>query len=360
MGDYGKHPTQYENLSKDQLYSMYRESIYSRLSEQEKLDLLQETVNRDAAELGELGSPKVQFASMPANESGNAGNGIININRDLAVDGIQSVQHNGKTIQHSVKDYNIQALNTALHENAHCFQDQINDGTISSENKQLKAEYQANDFKVSAVLENGSYKLGSQYLTGETPGGYYIYYFQAAERDAYLWAEKKTAEILQNIAEKYGTEPSFSAYVKNTEVTGYHAMEQEAIQFFNNPNFVKDLNQVLMNQYFGMNKPVDPATEKAVKAEMIESYKALYPVVSQENHLLTKEENGMNFDPNPVSLEEYNQTLKEFQEEQNTQSPINDSIEMEDDKNSTVSEREQAEESEGVDAGESCDDGLDI
>lgn len=108
MSAYGVHPTRYGNLSNEQLYSMFRESSYSKLDESEKLDLLQETVNRDALERGEIGAPEVRFADLPANESGNASNGIINVNRDLAVNGVQSIEYNGQTIQHSVRAYNIE------------------------------------------------------------------------------------------------------------------------------------------------------------------------------------------------------------------------------------------------------------
>ena len=47
---YGVHSTRYTNLSNEELYLMYRESAYSQLREEEKLDLIQETVNRDAVE----------------------------------------------------------------------------------------------------------------------------------------------------------------------------------------------------------------------------------------------------------------------------------------------------------------------
>ena len=75
MGAYGVHPTRYGNLSNDQLYAMFRESTYSKLGESEKLDLLQETVNRDALANGEIGAPEVRFEDLPANVSGNAANG---------------------------------------------------------------------------------------------------------------------------------------------------------------------------------------------------------------------------------------------------------------------------------------------
>jgi hypothetical protein len=312
MSAYGVHPTRYGNLSNEQLYSMFRESSYSKLDESEKLDLLQETVNRDALERGEIGAPEVRFADLPANESGNASNGIINVNRDLAVNGVQSIEYNGQTIQHSVRAYNIESLNTVLHENIHCFQDQIIDGTINIEDAQKSAEYQSNSFTTSVVLQDGKYQPGSQYLTGETANGYYCYYFQATERDAFLGAEEKTNAILNNIIEKYGTELSFEAYAKSVEITGYHATEQAAIERFQNLNFERDLNQTLMNQYFGMNEPVDPEVENAVKAEMIAAYQSLYQQITQTDNLTITEETKMTFDPNkPVSLEEYNATLSQ-------------------------------------------------
>ena len=103
MSVYGVHPTRYGNLNNEQLYSMFRESSYSKLDESEKLDLLQETVNRDSLERGEIGAPEVRFADLPANESGNASNGVINVNRNMAVNGVQSIEYDGQTIQHPVR-----------------------------------------------------------------------------------------------------------------------------------------------------------------------------------------------------------------------------------------------------------------
>lgn len=311
MSDYGTHPTQYGNLNNETLYSMYRESVYSKLSENEKLDLLQETVNRDALERGEIGSPKVKFADMPSNVSGNASDGVISVNRDMAVNGVQTMEYQGHIIRHSIDDYNIQSLNTVLHENVHCFQDQIIDGTISIDDKQITSEYQANSFTASAVLQNHSYCLGSQYLTGETSGGYYMYYFQATERDAYWSSEKGTEEIIRSLTEKYGIEPSFVAYAKSLAATGYQVREREAIQMFQNPDFVKDLNQTLQNHYFGTSKPVNLETEKAVKAEMVETMRTMQQQIINGNKPTIKEDTKMNFDYKPVSLEEYNQSLRD-------------------------------------------------
>lgn len=329
MGAYGVHPTRYGNLSNDQLYAMFREPTYSRLGESEKLELLQETVNRDALEKGEVGVPEVRFADLPANESGNEANGVINVNRDMAVNGTQSFEYNGQAIQHSISDYNVQSLNTVLHENIHCFQDQIIDGTITIEDAQKTTEYQANGFTSSAVLQDGRYQLGSQYLIGETANGYYCYYFQSTERDAFLGAEERTAAILSELTEKYGTEPSFEAYAKSVESTGYYATEQEAIKRFQNPNFERDLNQTLQNQYFGTNVPVDKNTEAAVKAEMVATHRGLQQQISQANNLSAKDDMKMSFDLNKsVGLEEYNATIRGSMNTMSKEEKINSTAEM--------------------------------
>ena len=96
--EYGVHSTRYTRLSDEQLYSMYRETAYSQLKEEEKLELIQETVNRDAMERGEIGSPEVRFIDLPVNESGNSIDGVININRDMAVYGVQNYEYKGHVI----------------------------------------------------------------------------------------------------------------------------------------------------------------------------------------------------------------------------------------------------------------------
>lgn len=304
---YGVHPTQYGKLSNDQLYGMFRESVYTKLNESEKRDLLQETVNRDAMEKGMVGAPLVQFADLPATESGNAENGYINVNRDIATRGIQSVEYNGQVLENQIRDYNIQALNTVLHEDEHCLQDQIINGTVIIDDMDLTQEYMANDFTTSAVLKDGSYKLGSQYVTGETPGGYYFYYFQPTERDAYLNAENKTASILAQLTSKFGTEDSFAAYETSILTKGYQATEQNAIQLFQNPEFVKDVSTTLQNEYYKTNIPVnDIYTQNAMKTEMIASYQAMQLENETYNKAEAKEDIKMDFSTKTMELDENN------------------------------------------------------
>lgn len=75
----------------------------------------------------------------------------------------------------------------------------------------MKFEYEANDFTCSPVSLYGNTQLGCHYLVGESPMGYYLYYFQPTERDAYLRAEEKTGEILNYITAKYGNEHSLNS-----------------------------------------------------------------------------------------------------------------------------------------------------
>ena len=115
---------------------------------------------------------------------------------------------------------------------------------------------------------------------------------QATERDAMKGAEAKTAEIIQSLTEKYGVEPGFENYEKGIMEKGYLAWETAGIERFENPNFEKDVNQTLLNQYFGEDVFVDEATEAAVKAEMITSYEAVLNNESTTN-LVSMEEKGM-------------------------------------------------------------------
>lgn len=114
------------------------------------------------------------------------------------------------------------------------------------------------------------------------------------------------------LSEKYGMEPSFEAYNKSVEITGYQATKREAIERFQNFNFERDLNQTLKNQYLGTKVLVDKNTEAVVKAEMIATYRNLQQQITQVTSSSAKEVTKMTFDPNrPVSLEEYNATLSQ-------------------------------------------------
>lgn len=178
---------------------------------------------------------------------------------------------------------------------------------------------------------------------------------------------------------------------------------------FQNPNFVRDLNQTLQNQYFGTNKSVNAETEKDVKTEMVETMRALQHQIINGNQSKMKGEEKMSFDYKPVSLEEYNQSLRdavnayyshaindpsmrredalkstgemaekyldavqEFQEAQEAQNAIVENYteiiqETTEVENGTVTETSNVEatsedasvDNDGLDGGEGCDGGMD-
>ena len=171
MPDFAIHRTRFENYSDTALYGLYRESVFTNLSPSEKLDLMQETVNRDAALQGMKGAPEVVYGDLTSEFGGCYMDGVIYMNYELIVEGEGEYP-------------NCQALNSVFHENIHAWQDQVADGTIPAVSPELRTQYRANDASTSVVKQNGSYKMGNQYLSGITSP--YLYYFQALERDAKL------------------------------------------------------------------------------------------------------------------------------------------------------------------------------
>ena len=290
MSGYDTHPTRYTTLSNDELYSMYRSDVYTKLSTEEKVDLVQETVNRDAMERGMIGTPEVVFGNLPADMNACNHEGVIYINEDMALKGLQTEMVNGLPEVKAMEDSALRTLEAAIHENVHCWQEQILNGTITLEDSQLVSEYEANQFTETAVLQNGSYKMGSQYLKGIT--SYSFYYFQPTERDAHIEAEAKTTGILQALVEKFGLDKGMESYKDGLAERGYETRLQEAIQEFENSDFVKELSQTLMNQHYGTTVPVDTKIEGAVKTEMTETYQAL----QEETIMMTQEGKNIDYD----------------------------------------------------------------
>lgn len=308
---YGSHPTIYAGLSDKELYSMCRKETWSHLDEGQRQQFLQETANRFCAESGMIGSCKLVFSDeLKANESGLQDGAMIYLNRSHFVDEVAVKNYHGREVSYKLDDANMRALTTVFHECTHGWQNQIIDGTISCSNEERVREYKANDFTVSAVKDsNGMIKPGSQYLSGELQGeaGYYLYYLQSTERDAFRLSEARTEYIMNYLTEKYGDEPSFQAYRKELAANGYQANVEQAKRLFQNENIEKDINRTLMNMHYGTNIPVDPRTEQLVKAEMMLSYNSIY-----QNHL-SEEETRMAVDwaNLTVSREEYDKSLRD-------------------------------------------------
>jgi len=277
MGAYGNHPTQFQNISNQQLFNLYRYENWSCLKETEKLDLYQETVNRHAAALGENGAPRVQLEVMDPFIAGSHTGGVIHLNKSLVIDGLQAMEVDDLVIQYEGGDANLQAMMTCFHENYHAWQDQCLDGTISCSSKELMKQYQANDFDLSVVRDtDGAIKVGSQYISTAHNEDYFLYYLQSTERDAHRKSEMLTIQVMEHLERAYGTEESFQAFREDVEINGYDTTLARAKDFYLNPNVEKDINRTLMNAYYGEHVPVDPLTEKAVEKAMIQSYEERY------------------------------------------------------------------------------------
>ena len=158
---------------------------------------------------------------------------------------------------------------------------------------------------------------------------------------------------------------------------GYQARDREATELFQNPNFVKDVSQILQNDYFKTNVPVDARTEEAMKSEMIESYRimqlqnAAYNKVEADkieaNNVDSKEKTKVGFEPKSVTLDEYNQSLRDsvnayYQHAQNDptisqEDAITSTAEMSE---NYLMSNEGESVDDGIDGGEGADDGLDL
>ncbi len=284
----------YSGLSNDALYSMFRMSEWSSLSENQKTQLCQEVVNRDCAALGMTSAPTVSFdRSMSSATLGTQSGSSIKLNGSAFLDGKIERSVNGEVITAEIRDNNMLALQTLFHENQHAYQNQVINDEIAPQNEAAAIQYKANDFTVSGVdTENGKEK-GLQYLYGETSGnaGYFMYYFQSTERDAHFIGEKKADYVKEYLSTKYGNEQSFDAYTARIQNNGYNAMLERAKAEFNNENVEKEINNTLMNNYYGTNLPVSPEIKAAVEKEMALSYKEFVRMSKEEENAILEDKN---------------------------------------------------------------------
>ena len=293
---YGNHPTAYGQLSDRDLFGMYRGEVWSGLNESSRRQLLQETVNRAAASMGEKGSCEVKFADMSPDTFGRQHGSVIEINKDIFTNDMLHANVCGQSIDVPFKDSNYKALETVLHENIHAWQNQCVDGTIDHPNKELIDEYRANGFTPSEVTDkNGVQRNGSQYLSGLDPDhGNHLYYFQSTERDAHKFSEIQTQEIVDQNLKNFGPDETADAYKADVEENGFQATWNEAREQFGYDDFEKDINNTLKNSYNGTDIEVNPEMEALVHNEMAESYDEQHGIRANENQAVEEnpEQNG--------------------------------------------------------------------
>ena len=132
-----------------------------------------------------------------------------------------------------------------------------------------------------------------------------MYYFQSTERDAHLYSEQQTWNVMQSLQAKYGDDKSLLTYQKGVLLNGYQTTYREGQLLFGNENFDKEINQVLVNQYYKTDTPVDPAIQAAVQNEMIKSYE-----VQMRASVENKEDIVMDRGYTPVTAEDYESSMR--------------------------------------------------
>ena len=305
---YGVHSTIFGNYTNEELISLYRENSWLAMDENNRQQLLQETVNRAAAAKGELGACEVRFADLDSSTLGQQSGNVIELNRSVFAQDKYVHEYNGHVIEERVIDSNMRAFETVLHEDFHAWQNQCIAGIIQCSDADKLAEYKSNNFTISLVPDgNGGQTLGSHYLIGVTDKtGYYMYYFQSTERDAHLYSEKQTIAAMDYIQQKYGIDNSLLAYQKDVVLNGYQSTYQKGQEIFGNLDFEKAINQVLSNQYYGTNVIVDPNIQAAVQKEMADSYQA--QIRASVNN---KGEQNMEKNYTPVTIEDYDKSMRD-------------------------------------------------
>ena len=276
--DMGFRSTLFSAFSDERLYSFFREESWRSLDESTKQQLCQEIVNREAQSLGMVRSPEVSFSRNIGNNYGVSGNNHIQLNARYFVDGQPTaIDKNGNVHNVSMPDANLQVLNTLFHENQHTYQEQIVDNEIEMDDLETELQYRSNDFTRTLIHTENGVQIGCQYLSNEdnTKAGYYAYYLQSTERDAYIYAEEKTDQVREMLTEKYGDEPSFQINRIYERLNGYKATLEKAKIELGNENIEQEINRSLVNHRYNTNYPVDPKVDKLVECEMILSYRGV-------------------------------------------------------------------------------------
>ena len=293
MPVYGSHPTRFAGLTDDQLYMGFRPTTWSCLTDEIRLNLLQEAVNRSAAAHGEIGSCQVIWDdSLQDGVLGSQGNGIIRINPAYYSKDSYFPLPN---LSNSAHCQSWSALETVFHEDEHAFQEQAIDGTIQIEDQELLKQYRSNGFDTATVDTVTGKRPGLQYISVNSNDrrDYLMYYLQSTERDAHRFSQEKVSAIMERQQDlshaDTGISPEIMAvddyatriYQEFLSANSYENICREANEAFFTEDFEHDLNTSLVNSKYGENNPLtDPSIQGIVQAAMNQSYWHQQEVIS--------------------------------------------------------------------------------
>ena len=217
-------------VNRRELYSNFSYNKWNQLDTGSKWKCLQQLENHFAAEQGR---PAVKVLPISSKEvRGDYGGydpdkNVIYINRDLVEYGtlVGPVDINHPT----QLDANMQLFDTIAHEGYHAYQGYaIKHPGFHKDMKQVK-EWAINDRNVKY------FRRGDEYLV------------QPRERDAWKYGSEKTREAFDEIEKYYGTEPGRAMYEKPVEDNSYeNALER---LWNNNPDALNQMYKEMMDAY---------------------------------------------------------------------------------------------------------------
>ena len=217
-------------VNRRELYSNFSYNKWNQLDTGSKWKCLQQLENHFAAEQGR---PAVKVLPISSKEARGAYGGydpdknVIYINRDLVEYGtlVGPVDINHPT----QLDANMQLFDTIAHEGYHAYQGYaIKHPGFHKDMKQVK-EWAINDRNVKY------FRRGDEYLV------------QPRERDAWKYGSEKTREAFDEIEKYYGTEPGRAMYEKSVEDNSYeNALER---LWNNNPDALNQMYKEMMDAY---------------------------------------------------------------------------------------------------------------
>ena len=212
------------------LYSNFSYNKWNQLDIDTKWKYLQELENYFAAEQGR---PAVKVLMVPSKDIDgyygeySSDENAIYINRDLVEYGtlLGPVDKNHP----AMLDANMQLFDTIAHEGYHAYQNYaIEHPGFHKDVKQVK-EWAINDENVKIFDE------GDEYLV------------QPQERDAWKYGSEKTREAFDEIEKYYGAEPGRAMYEKSVEDNSYeNALER---LWNNNPDGLNQMYKEMMDAY---------------------------------------------------------------------------------------------------------------
>lgn len=260
---------EYSALCSRDLYAMYRPGEWAELGESERLELLRETVNREAAKDGSRYSATVKLETLPAGTDGYEKDGRIVLDYEKTALDTMSATVDGETVSVPLGSPSYDALCCVLHEFRHVRQENLISGVIEDKNCDVRA-LRAND--TSLTVADGA--LASTYLTGETD--YALYYLQPCELDAYVTSEARTLEIIYELREEYGSDPAMESYLAKAASEGYTVRIEEYGARLGGIGAEREIAKALINASEETELPVRDGVERAVRNEMRASAVSLF------------------------------------------------------------------------------------